>query len=146
MTPEKIIVGPEILAECLGVTLRALPQMAQDNKIVKTGRGRYDLVVSVRQYIDALKTRHAKEDASIQEAQRQLTVKKVHLAQIEIEKQEGRLIEKVTVEKDAFEAGRAVRDALLLIPDRLIELEPGQRETVRGEIVKALEALQGVNI
>jgi hypothetical protein len=80
-------------------------------------------------------------------ARRELYVAK--LKKLEFQKREGALVEKAEIDKDAFETARAVRDALMTIPDRIsaqlaAESDPHKvRLLLEGEILKALRALTG---
>ncbi|MEO7864101.1 MAG: hypothetical protein ABIU05_27440 [Nitrospirales bacterium] len=69
------------------------------------------------------------------------------LREMEVRKKRGELIERVTVEQDAFRVGRTMRDALLGLPDRLsgvLASENDQRKVhalLTKEIRQCLEAL-----
>ncbi|ALA60199.1 hypothetical protein [Nitrospira moscoviensis] len=84
---------------------------------------------------------------SLGEAQTRERQAKAALAEIELGRRRGELVERDAVEKEAFRVGRLVRDALMNIPSRLagiLAAESDQRrvyELLDKEIRQALEAL-----
>jgi hypothetical protein len=84
---------------------------------------------------------------SIGELQRRNELEKLLLAQIKRRKESGELIDAELVERQAFEAGRSIRDAVQAIPDRTAPLlaaesEPFQiKQILNKEIYHVLENL-----
>lgn len=87
------------------------------------------------------------QNATFAEAQRHKEIYKARAAQIDYEIQIGQLVEMAVIEREAFTLARAVRDAILNIPDRLIPLLAvvEGREAMHALLLKELQqALEGL--
>ncbi len=87
------------------------------------------------------------DNATFAEAQRHKELYKARAAQIDYETQIGKLVEMAVIEREAFTLARAVRDAILNIPDRLIPLLAAMegREAMHALLLKELQqALEGL--
>ena len=73
------------------------------------------------------------------------------LKEIQYKKETGELVEKKEVEKEAFELGRRVRDAVLSVPDRVASIVASMsdsnaiKELLNNELRHALEILKAEN-
>ena len=61
------------------------------------------------------------QQMSYAEAQRRERVAKARIAELEVEEREKALVSREMVNKELFELGQALRDALLAIPDRITD-------------------------
>lgn len=76
------------------------------------------------------------EDAQLQEK-----IAKARLAELELAEKEGSLVAKATIDAELFAAAQEVRNALLVIPDRIIDqviAEASNRNKAHGIIYNAI--------
>lgn len=76
------------------------------------------------------------EDAQLQEK-----IAKARLAELELAEKEGSLVEKATIDAELFAAAQEIRNALLVIPDRIIDqviAEAANRNKAHGIIYNAI--------
>lgn len=109
------------IAKLLDLTERRVQQLAREGVLPKAESGRYDLVQAVRGYVKYLRDR-AVGDASAADAyteRARLTRLTADKLELEIARQTGQLVDAAAVKKEAFSAGRQVRDRLMKIPDKL---------------------------
>jgi len=146
------------LAKRLGVTASAVSQAVKAGRLEGTykrkGRGYAfepeaaeaawfggKLPASVEEAISEL------EGATLHDARLVHEKYKARLAAIRVAAEEGRVVGRDTVARQAFEAGKAVKSALLAIPPRLAELVAAEddpaacRTLIESEIRQALEEL-----
>ena len=85
--------------------------------------------------------------ASFAEAQAEKECYKAKLAKLEYEEKIGRLVDRESVEREAFHVARVVRDAMMSIPDRLAGLVTAEGDQVKNHAVltqEILAALKGL--
>ena len=85
--------------------------------------------------------------ASFAEAQAEKESYKAKLAKLEYEEKIGKLVDRESVERDAFRVARIVRDAMLSIPDRLAGLVTAESDQVKNHALltqEILAALKGL--
>lgn len=93
-------------------------------------------------------TIHIRKNASLSEAKRVEAIAKAKLAQIELEKTKGSLVEKKEVYKELFAVGQEIRSALQGIPDKYIDniLACSTRSESHAMLFEAItEALAGLS-
>lgn len=88
-----------------------------------------------------LKTKLGISDTTFSKTRLQKETLNVLLLKLEYEEKIGLLVSAEKVKRDAFAKGRTIRDALLLLPDRLGFLNHDQKELMRKEINQTLEVL-----
>ncbi len=85
--------------------------------------------------------------ASFAEAQAEKECYKAKLAKLEYEEKIGRLVDRESVERDAFRVARVVRDPMLSLPDRLAGLVTAESDQVKNHALltkEILAALKGL--
>jgi len=109
------------IAKLLDLTERRVQQLAREGVIPKAESGRYDLVQAVRGYVKYLRDRAVGEvsTADVFTEKARLTKLTADKLEIEIAERTGQLVDAAAVRKEAFTAGRQVRDRLMKIPDKL---------------------------
>lgn len=78
---------------------------------------------------------------SYEDAQLQEKIAKARLAELELLEKEGVLMQKAVVDSELFAAAQEIRNALLVIPDRIIDqviAESGNRNKAHGIIYNAI--------
>ncbi len=142
------------LAQILTISVRRVQQLVGEGVIIKSGRGRYDLVGSVQGYVQYLSdlipnkqadgaTREARINAEQQRAE--LLKERTKLARLHRKEKEGLLVDKEQERREAFKLARALRNGILNIPARVAAKYAGEKDTekvflsLQKELSKALE-------
>jgi terminase small subunit / prophage DNA-packing protein len=127
-----------VLAETLGLTVRAVNQLAVSGVVIKVGRGRYDLQSSVSRYIATLR----KPDGGSKE---RLTAAQADMAELKLQESRASLLPASTVEREWAGILRDVRAGCLAITARvqqhLPHLTAHDAATLDSEIRAALSQL-----
>ena len=89
----RIEVGPDVLAFALGISSRQVQNLAEKGIAKRTESGAYDLVASVRGYIEAIKTDRKAKSGTYEAAKLKEKEAKARLAQLEADEREGKLLE-----------------------------------------------------
>jgi len=79
----------------------------------------------------AVKNKEGRIPITYKAAQTAKEIARAKLIQIQVREKEGSLVEIAQVQKDAFDAGRNVRDALLNIPDRISSILAGEKKEAK---------------
>lgn len=128
---ERLSYNVEVMSKLLVLTPRRVQQLANEGVIIKTGRGRYDLIQSVQGYIGYLNelipnkqsndegVQVAKVDIEVEKAK--LFKHKAELARLEEEERKGILVNKEDERTEMFRLGRIVRNGVLAVPARLAQ-------------------------
>jgi hypothetical protein len=107
-TPDILTISASDLARALDVTTARIRQMAEDGTVVRSKRGRYDLIRSVRGYVKSVQERKlnqhsgapASGEAGDYETNRaRLTKAKADLAEMEVSKMRGETLDAKAVEQ-----------------------------------------------
>jgi phage terminase Nu1 subunit (DNA packaging protein) len=127
-----------VLAQTLGLTVRAVNQLAVSGVVVKLGRGSYDLQASVNRYIATLR----KPDGGSKE---RLTAAQADLAELKLQESRAALLPASTVEREWAGILRDVRAGCLAVTARvqqhLPHLTAHDAATLDSEIRAALSQL-----
>jgi phage terminase Nu1 subunit (DNA packaging protein) len=127
-----------VLAQTLGLTVRAVNQLAVSGVVVKLGRGSYDLQASVSRYIATLR----KPDGNNKD---RLTAAQADLAELKLEESRAALLPASTVEREWAGILRDVRAGCLAVTARvqqhLPHLTAHDAATLDSEIRAALSQL-----
>jgi len=149
------------LAETLGITTGRVSQMKTQGRFdgcftVNRNKIEWDKEAAIQAYkegnplMSTSPTRRKSEDLEIptfNESRAKSEHFRAELARLDLEVKEDQLVEVARVQREAFTAARAVRDALSNIPDRVsnqlaAESDPVViHQTLTEEIRKALETL-----
>lgn len=108
------------------------------SKMVKEGLAAY---IETFDYVEAVGTGTPEEQMSFNEAQRRERAAKARIAELELLEKEGTLVAKAMVDTELFAAAQEIRNALLVIPDRIIDqviAESGNRNKAHGIIYNAI--------
>ena len=139
------LVSRSDLAHLLGLSDARVTQLVHNETLPRPAkRGRYDLGASVKAYVSHLKTA---THSTLAVERTRLTKARADRAEQDLRHRAGELVEVATVKKDAFQAGRLVRDNMLAIPDRIAALiatdfdRTHTHALLTKEIRQALEAL-----
>lgn len=100
------------LAKALGLTTRAVNELVTNGVAVKTGRGEYDMIASVANYIEKLR----KPDGS---AKDRLTTAQADLAELKLAAESHKLLDSMQVQSTWEATLRELRAAMLAIPNRI---------------------------
>lgn len=138
------------MATMLGTTPRKLRDLAERGLVVKAGRGRYEVLASVRSYVA-----HLREVASGRGGEAEVTDlsrERARLAKLQADEREmrnaalrGELLPAVEVERTWTDVMRRVRSGVLAVPSRVRQscphLTPHDVGEIDGELRRALEGL-----
>ena len=108
------------LADILGLTERRIQQLAADGAIKRLGRGKYDLIPSIRGYIEFLKEL-AKAD------ERKLTKENVKIKEMKREEMQGVLV-------NAEELDFLLEDLFVNIKTRIREATTNGAQEITGKL------------
>jgi hypothetical protein len=155
-TPDVLTISASDLAQALDVTTARIRQMAEEGTVVRSKRGRYDLIRSVRGYVKSVQERKlnqhsgtpASGDAGDYETNRaRLTKAKAEMAEMEVSKMRGETLDAKAVEqvvgemlmdaKSKLEAFEFKLNGLLEGLDTLATRAP----VIRGAVAEALTEL-----
>ena len=149
------------LAEALGITQARISQMKSQGRFegcftVDRNKIAWDKEAAIKAYKEGnplvsvsptRKETSALEIPSFNESRAKSEHFRAELARLDLEVKEDQLVEVSRVEREAFSAARAVRDALSNIPDRVSNQMAAEsdpviiHQTLTDEIRKALESL-----
>jgi len=136
----------EVLAGILGVTKARIRQLSKQG-MPKAGRNLYPMIACVQWYINFWKTKASTNDAVTERHKRRLSKAKADIAEIEAKSKKGDMVPAAEVEKDGFNLGRQIRDAMTSIPDRISDQLAVETESIKvhekllNEIIFALKGL-----
>lgn len=108
------------------------------SKTVKDGLSAY---IETFDHINVIGTAMPEEQMSFNEAQRRERAAKARIAELELLEKEGELVRKTVIDAELFAAAQEIRNALLVIPDRIIDqviAESGSRNKAHGIIYNAI--------
>lgn len=127
----RIGVALPVLAESLSLSTRAVNQLAVTGVIVKLDRGEYDLVQSVKNYIEKMR----KPEAGVKE---KLIAAQLGLAEVKLSQAKGELVPADQVQAKWDSILRTLRSSFMGIPARVQEhlphLTPHDVSTIDREI------------
>lgn len=106
------LVGRNTLAKCLGLTTRAVNELVTNGVAVKIGRGEYDLIASVQNYLGKMR----KPDGN---AKDRLTAAQAELAELKLAAESHKLLDAMQVQSTWEATLRELRAAMLAIPNRI---------------------------
>jgi phage terminase Nu1 subunit (DNA packaging protein) len=108
------------LARLWGCGDRMVRQLAEKGVVVRCDRGRYELEQSTRNYIEALRAaaagRAGREELT---PQQRLKTAQAELAEIELAKKRGEVLDRATIQDTWHALLLAVRQTLLRLPSQL---------------------------
>ena len=140
-------IGLEILAECLGLSKRRVLDLAQEGVIPKSVEREYDLVPSVRGYIESLRSRTDPASISLTQEKALLAKRQRERIELELAQTRGGLISVKLVKEEWEKLISASRARLLVIPTKLAPLIftlksiPEIKEVIENVIHEALREL-----
>ncbi|WP_304708975.1 hypothetical protein [uncultured Rikenella sp.] len=108
------------------------------SKTVKNGLAAY---IQTFCPVEVLGMATPEDQMSLNDAQRRERAAKARLAELELAEKEGSLVEKATIDAELFAAAQEIRNALLVIPDRIIDqviAEAANRNKAHGIIYNAI--------
>lgn len=144
------------LASFLGLSSSRIRTLAGDGVFVRSGRGRFDVAVSIRRYVARLQEGAARAGRPPDAGSDDLKAEKLRLTRAQADKEEtrvkreaGDLVEADAVTREWAGILRDLRNALLAVPSRcgafLPHLSATDTATLDREIRKALEGLANGN-
>ena len=148
--------GVEVISRLLNLTPRRVQQLAKEGVIPKAGRGKYRLAPTVRGYVvylqEKLDNPGAEGRINLNEERARKTKAEADLAEMEVAKRRGELIDTVDV-KEAWQSILTEVRANLLhnVPVRIAAAakaeddEAALKSLVKAEIVEALRVISEKN-
>ena len=127
--PDTIEVGPEVLARALSVTPRHIPRLANAGVVKRLPSGGYDLVESVRAYVEKMDTDRKAKSGTYEAAKLKEKEAKARLAQLEADEREGKLLELSLVQQTCGNICTAFTNRLANFGDGLASMchqQPGE--------------------
>lgn len=144
-----------VIAKLLDLSERRVQQLSREGVIPKANRGQYELIGSVRGYVQYLRDQATKAQAGAPDyaAERARFIRaRADLAEMEAEEKRGAVIPAEDVEAAWISVLALLRTRLLALPDRLapaVHAETsaaGVRDVIRGAIREALEELAETDV
>lgn len=109
----------------LGLSARAVRDLAARGVLSRNGRGKYGLKPSVQRYLEFVRAAaRVPADASLADAKRRRQEALAALAEMDLAQRQGRLVDLAECGRVWQAHSRAVRDDLLTLPSRLQALLP----------------------
>lgn len=139
------------LADVLGVNESSIRRAVQSGRIVleRDDNGNINVENARQQWNEIAKTPTTMPDqtsgVTYQKSKAHKEMYEALIKKMEYEEKTGKLVDRATVERDVFTSNRAVRDRLLLLPDRLAPMIIGEtnmhrlKDVIRKEIIAALQ-------
>jgi hypothetical protein len=129
----------ETIAKICDLSVRRVQQLAKDGVMSKSENGRYP-ISAVTQYIQFLKDRNLSPQViSLDKVRARKTLADAEMAEIELAKTKGELIEVETVMKDFAEIIGAAKTKLLSIPIKLAPIVSVEDSTTAVKSLLELE-------
>ncbi len=117
------LVPAATICTLLNLTERRVQQLVDEGIIIRPERGRYDLVRSVRGYVEWLQTRAVKGDAEaaddVEKAKLRKLTAEAELAEQKSAQIKGELVAASDVEREWASIFRQLRSSILAIPSRM---------------------------
>ena len=142
-------VSPKVMAEFLGVSDRRIRQMAEEKTLVKSGRGKYNLIESGKNYIAFLKANNdmKKFDESSNELDADVELAKYRQVKTEKEKLTLALMQNTMhrsedVEFVLTDMLLSFKERLLIMPLKLTPILAGLKNKAEIEKIISSEALE----
>ena len=128
--PPKDIVDVNAVAELLKLSARRVHQLAKEGILPHASRGKYDPVGCVHAYIDYLKMMiSGGGDISITDERKRLIKNQADMAELELQKAHGELIETRRAKDIWGDVANAIKQKLIAQPSRLAPLFVGIQNT-----------------
>lgn len=139
------------LADVLGVNESSIRRAEQSGRIVleRDANGNINVENARQQWNEIAKTTSTMPEqtsgVTYQKSKAHKEMYEALIKKMEYEEKSGKLVDRATVERDVFTSNRAVRDKLLLLPDRVAPILIGEtdmhrfKEVLRKEIIAALQ-------
>lgn len=153
-----ITVNSAILEKIIGVSDRRIRQMAEEGIIIRTAKGRYKLMESLRNYILSLKVSIEASGADLQDGEIDLDEEKAihervkrHISELKLQTMKGDLHKSADVELVMTDMLVAVKAKLLSMPTKLAPLLVSRenidyiRTLINKEVLEALNELKDYN-
>ena len=147
-----MLISLSTFSECLGVTKEHVTRLANKGVIPKSINGEYDLVPSVRGYIESLRSRTEPASISLTQEKALLAMRQRERLELELAQTRGELISVKLVKKEWEKLISASRARLLVIPTKLAPLVfaaksiPEVKEVIQDAIYEALTELAQLEI
>jgi hypothetical protein len=147
-----MLISLSTLSECLGVTKEHVTRLANKGVIPKSINGEYDLVPSVRGYIESLRSRTDPASVSLTKEKTLLVKMQRERLEIELARAREELISVDLVNETWEKIVYACRSRLLVIPTKLAPLVftsktiPEVKEVIQDAIYEALTELAQLEI
>lgn len=106
------LVSRDTLARALGLTSRAVNELAGQGVAVKIGRGKYDLIASVKNYLEKMR----KPDGN---AKDRLTTAQAELAELKLAEARHELLDSMQVQTTWDSTLRSLRSSIMGVPARV---------------------------
>ena len=126
---DRLVYSVGQLSKLFGLSDRRVQQLAKENVVVKAGRGKYDLLESVRGYVkyvnELIPNKQSTEAGAViasidADAERAKLLKhKARIAKQEADTNDGLLVNKEDEKRAAFKLGRNLRNNLMNLPNRI---------------------------
>jgi phage terminase Nu1 subunit (DNA packaging protein) len=138
----------DVLCKVLdGLTERRVQQLVKEGVVIKLARGRYDLLKSVRgyiRYLNSLRRGAPDEIKGIDEAKLRKTAAEAEMAELDLARQRGLLVDAASVQKAWGSILAEARKNLLSVPAKVAPLLPGLdavecEQIIRDQIDQALD-------
>ena len=142
-----MLISLSTLSECLGVTKEHVTRLANKGVIPKSINGEYDLVPSVRGYVESLRSRTDPASISLTQEKALLAKRQRERIELELAQTRGGLISVKLVKEEWEKLISASRARLLVIPTKLAPLIftlksiPEVKEVIQDAIHEALREL-----
>lgn len=137
------------IADLLSLTPQRIRQLVNEGIIPDGKKGKYDLKITVVAYLEYLRSMVKGRDDSKATHEKKKLQKEARLKELAVQKLEGKLVDAADVEREAFNAGRQIRDSITNLSDRLapllaVESDPDKVFKIMSEeIRKVLEGAKG---
>jgi phage terminase Nu1 subunit (DNA packaging protein) len=142
-----MLVALSIISECLGVSREHVTRLANKGVIPKSIDGKYDLVPSVRGYIESLRARTDSASVSLTKEKTLLVKRQRERLELELARAREELVSVDLVNETWEKIIYACRSRLLVIPTKLAPLVfaaktiPEVKEVIQDAIYEALREL-----
>ena len=152
-----ITVSASVLSEIIGIGDRRIRQLADEGILIRASKGRYNLKMSMKNYILTLKVamdrgvENPDEKLTLEEVKAQHEIVKMHMAQIRLSLMQGEVHKSSDVERVMLDMLSTFRARLLNLPPKVAPLLVMRdnadliRQMITAEVYEALKDLTDYN-
>ena len=131
--PESVVCGVVPLSKMLGVTQQQIKNLADNGVVIKTGRGKYDAIQSVANYINSMREREELRNKKPDEIRLEVEVQKLEHEKVKTRKTELQVMREEGVLHHAEDVKAIWNNIIVAAKSRLLAIGVKVSPQIAGE-------------